>query len=64
MAAVEHICSMGIPTCKCTSIETNRFCPIHGINRAQPKCAICGRMMKWDSKYEQTGLPNDVGETT
>jgi hypothetical protein len=35
--------------CTCSSIafEPNEDCPIHGVGDWPPRCADCGRFMKW-----------------
>jgi len=40
-------------TCQCslTALEPNENCPIHGIGEWPPRCAICGRFMKWRKYY-------------
>lgn len=48
MKMEEHTC-IESNTCSCYmySIEPNEDCPIHG-HPGPPRCAICGRFMKWE----------------
>lgn len=48
----DHICRES-KTCKCYSLalEPDEKCPIHCYGEWPPRCEICGRFMKWESRY-------------